>query len=134
MIDISIHKEKNYPVSAAKIKSRLKKFLTERGIVSDAEVAVAIVSKEKVQQLAIKYLGESQEEARDHPVLSFPVSEMTGLFIFPPKKKKVVQLGDIVISYDESLEEVKKTGRLIDDVVYEWIEHGALHLLGIHHD
>ena len=43
-------------------------------------------------------------------------------------------MGEIVICYPKVLEEAKLEGKLIDQKAYELVEHGALHLLGFHHE
>ena len=55
MIDITVTKQSTYPVSPKKIKDVVRKTLEENGIISDAEVNVAIVGKEKMDHLNKKY-------------------------------------------------------------------------------
>jgi ssRNA-specific RNase YbeY (16S rRNA maturation enzyme) len=45
-----------------------------------------------------------------------------------------MHLGEIVISFPFVVEEARENGKLIDDVAVSLAEHGALHLVGIHHD
>jgi ssRNA-specific RNase YbeY (16S rRNA maturation enzyme) len=45
-----------------------------------------------------------------------------------------LHLGEIVVCYPKVVEEAKNEDVLIDDKVYELVEHGAFHLLGIHHE
>ena len=123
-----IKKQGNYPVSSPKLKQKIKELLSEKGIVSDAEVSVFLSGKKKMQKLSKKYLSEG----KSHNVLSFPITEGKGKFIYPPDG--VLHLGEIVISYPQVVEEAKRQGKRIDDMVYELAEHGTLHLLGIHHD
>ena len=131
MISISVYKQSNYPVSPKKIKDSVKTIFVENGIVSDAEVSVAIVSDKEIEKLANKYLGEYGAEAKDHPVLSFPTGEITKPFVFPDS---TLHLGEIVISFHWVIRESKKTGKLVDEIACELAVHGALHLVGIHHD
>ena len=128
MIRVDVTKQLNYPVSAAKIKKKLADFFAKRGIVSDAEVSVAIVGEKKMLDLGKKYLGDKVL----HNVLSFTPDETRGLFAYPPDS--LVHLGEIVICYPLVVAEAKKEGTLIEDKAYELIEHAALHLLGIHHE
>lgn len=123
MKKISVFKQSRYPVSAKKVKERVKKTLSENGIVSDYEVEVAIVGQKKIDELA----GESK-----HPVLAYANNEIKEPFVFP--KKDVVYLGEIVVSYPAALTAAKKEGKLIDESVADLAEHATLHLLGIHHD
>jgi probable rRNA maturation factor len=128
MIVVKVKKQSNYPVSSVKLKKFLAKFFKEKGIVSDAEVSVAIVSESKMRGLAKKYLKESPPGV--HNVLSFVADESAG-FILPQGK---IFLGEIIICYKKVVEEARKEGKLIDAKVEELVQHGALHLLGIHHE
>lgn len=128
MISISVYKQGNYPVNVKKVKDVISKTLTDNGIMSDAVVDVAIVNKTKMDELNEKYY---KDEVYEHPIFTFPDGE--GLeFVMPPDGK--LHLGQIVISYPYVLEESKEKGKLIDDVACELAAHGALHLVGIHHD
>jgi probable rRNA maturation factor len=127
MIVVKVKKQSAYPISSVKIKKLLSKFFQEKGIVSEAEVSVALVSEAKMKELAKKYLKEAP--ATIHNVLSFTSDESPG-FILPEGK---IYLGEIVICYKKVVEEARKEGKLIDTKVEELALHAALHLLGIHH-
>lgn len=129
MISVNVKKKTPCPISSPKIKKALKSFLEERGIVSDSEISVAIVDEKEMKIIAKKYLKEFGKPA--HNVLSFVDSEVKK-FINPPDGK--IYLGEIVICYPVLKKEAKKQEKLIDDRAIELIEHGALHLLGIHHN
>jgi ssRNA-specific RNase YbeY (16S rRNA maturation enzyme) len=63
--------------------------------------------------------------------LSFVTGEIKGEFVYPPNG--VIQLGDIVVCYPLAVAEAIEENVLVDERVYELIEHGAMHLMGIHH-
>ena len=128
MIKVNVSKQSNYPVKSSLIKNRLKSFLTKEGIVSDCEVSVAIVGESKMLELSKKHLKDKLL----HNVLSFTESELKGSFIYPPDGK--IYLGDIIVCYPKVVEEAKEEETLIDTRVYELVEHGAMHLLGKHHE
>ena len=128
MIVIKVKKQSNYPVNVRKIKKLLSDFFKQKGIVSDAEVSVAIVSEAKMKELAAKFLNEKPPTL--HNVLSFNYDESSG-FVVPEGK---IYLGEIVVCYKKVVEEARKEGKLIDKKAEELLLHGALHLLGIHHD
>ncbi|RJR29847.1 rRNA maturation RNase YbeY [Candidatus Microgenomates bacterium] len=132
MISVSVYKQSNYSVSVKKIKEAVVSVVSANGVVSNCDVSVAIVGEKYIVHLAKKYMNDSDKEAREHPVLSFPVSELEGPFVFPPDGN--LQLGEIIVSYPKAVDDAKKSGKLIDDVVCELARHGALHLMGIHHD
>lgn len=128
MIKVYVNKQSNYPVSATKLKGRLIKFLTGKGIVSDALVNISLVGDAKMKALGRKHLNDSEL----HNVLSFPESEIKGDFKYPDDQ--VIHLGEIVVCYPKAVEEAKDEEKLIEEKVYELIEHGARHLLGENHE
>ncbi|KKQ92489.1 MAG: putative rRNA maturation factor [Candidatus Woesebacteria bacterium GW2011_GWB1_39_10] len=127
MIRVFVTKQSNYPVKATVIKKKLADFLAKNGIVSDAEISVAIVGEAKMSEIGKKYL----KDRKLHNVLSFTPTEVKG-FVYPPDA--TIHLGEVIICYPEALKEAKEENILIDERVYELAEHGANHLLGIHHE
>ncbi len=128
MIKVLVKKEGNYPVKAKTIRGFLQKCLQKGGIVSDAEVSVAVVGEKKMLDLGKKFLHDKKL----HNVLSFTEDEIHDKFIYPPDGK--IYLGEIIICYPKVFEEAKFEGKLIDEKVLELIGHGAEHLLGKHHE
>lgn len=126
MVKVFVTKQSNYPVKTPVIKKKLASFLESQGIVSDAEVSIAIVGEAKMMELGKKHL----KDKKLHNVLSFTPSEVKG-FVYPPDG--LIHLGEVVVCYPVALSEAKMESVLIDDKVYELVEHGTLHLLGIHH-
>ena len=126
MVKVSVTKQSNYPVGTAKIKNRLAAFLKNQGIVSDAEVSVAIVGDRKMRALSKKYKGED----KTRNILSFSLSEGESTHL----GSEVLKLGDIVISYPQIIREASVEEVLVDDKIDTLIEHGMLHLLGINHE
>lgn len=132
MINISVNNTGKYPVSAQAVKKAVKDVFVKNGIQSNAEASVAIVGETKMLKFAMEHLGEPKAEAGEHPVLSFPTAEIEGKFIFPPDK--IIHLGEIIVSYPKSVEYAQKSGQLVEEVLCDLAAHGALHLIGIHHD
>ena len=128
MVKVSVTKQSNYPVKVPEIKKKLAAFFVSQGIVSDAEVSVAIVGEAKMMEIGNKYL----KDKKLHNVLSFTPTEVKGDFIYPPEN--VIHLGEIIVCYPEAVREAGEENVLTQVRVYELIEHGALHLLGIHHE
>ena len=128
MIKVFVKKQGNFPVSSIKIKNLLSKFFTDHGIVSDSDVNVAIIGKEEMEALGKKYLSPNEPV---HNVLSFTGAESKKVFLDPPDD--ILHLGDIAICYPKCIDEAKKEGIIVEEKVIELIEHGAYHLLGIHH-
>lgn len=127
MTKVSVTKQSNYPVSSTVIKKRLSVFLKNQGIVSPAEVSVAIVGEKKMMEIGTKYL----KDRKLHNVLSFTPNEAKASFVFPPDG--LIHLGEIVICYPLAVREAGEENILINERVCGLVEHGALHLLGIHH-
>jgi len=126
MIKVSVTKQSNYAVDAISIKKKLVAFFSDHGIVSDAEVSVAIVGEAKMMDIGNKYL----KDKKLHNVLSFTPTEVKD-FIYPPDG--TVHLGEIIVCYPQAVREAGLENVLTNEKVYELIEHGGLHLLGIHH-
>jgi rRNA maturation RNase YbeY len=129
MIKVNVKKQANYPVNSKKLKTSLQNFFHGQGIVSEAEVSVAIVSQAKMLEYGKTYMGEKGD--KPHNVLSFTPDETRGKFAYPPDGK--IHLGEIIICYPKMLEEAKYEGVLIDDKAIQLALHGAAHLMGIHH-
>jgi probable rRNA maturation factor len=133
MVKVSVIKQSNYPVGTTVIKKRLAAFLLKQGIVSTAEVSVAIVGEAKMMDFGNKYL----KDHKLHNVLSFTPTETSSLngtkvnFVYPPDG--LIHLGEIVVCYPLAVKEAGEEDVLTNDRVCELVEHGALHLLGIHH-
>jgi ssRNA-specific RNase YbeY (16S rRNA maturation enzyme) len=134
MIKVLITKQSNYPVEVTPIKKKLSEFLAKNGIVSDADVNVAIVGEKKMFEIGAKYLKDvyGKPDKKLHNVLSFVPNEVKGAFIYPPDNR--IHLGEIIVCYPLAVKESQEEDILIDQRIYELIEHGANHLLGIHHE
>lgn len=127
MVKVTITKQSNYPVKNSAIKKQLAKFFADNGIVSDAEVSVAIVGEKKMMEIGKKYL----KDGKLHNVLSFVPEEEKGGFVYPPESP--INLGEIIVCYPLAVKESVVENVLIEKRVYELVEHGGLHLMGIHH-
>jgi len=125
---VYVKKKGNIPVSSVKIKNFLSDFFYKQGIVSDSDVNVAIIGKNEMETLGRKYLSANEPV---HNVLSFTGNESKKDFITPPDN--ILHLGDIAVCYPICIDEANKEGILLEEKVIELLEHGAYHLLGIHH-
>ncbi len=129
MIRVYVNKQSNFAISTPKIKDALQILFAAEGIVSKADVSVSIVGEKKMLGLAKKYLKENNVL---HNVLSFPFVETKETFVEPPDN--TIHLGEIVLCFPKVVEEAQKEGKLIDAKAVELAEHGAMHLLGKHHE
>lgn len=133
MVKVDVYKQGNYPVSSILIKNRIKKTLNDQGLTSDFEVSVALVDDAKMEELVRKYYHREGPDFGNHPhpILTFPTNELDSQFIFAPDQ--INDLGEMVISYPQAVERAKDENVLVEDVIGDLAEHGALHLAGIHH-
>lgn len=112
-----------YRVDKDVIRKSIEKTLEGQKVYELVEVEVSIVGERTMSSLHKKYL--ETYEATD--VMSFPLEFAE----FPDGTKR---LGDIVVCYPVAVREAAKYGRSISSEIGRLVEHGCLHLLGIHHD
>lgn len=86
----------------------------EHGITGDYEVNVFLATIPEIKDLHYKYMASQGYQDEYHAVLSFPLDKELG-------PDGVTRLGDIVICDQEK-------------DIESLVEHGCLHLLGIHHE
>ena len=129
MITINLFVGSRFPVDRKKIRAKIKEVLASKDI-KDAQVDVSIVGKRKIKQLneeRLKHEGVTN-------VLSFPHHERGELDDFPTPKDVAPHLGDVVVCFPEAVQTAKRYGKMVDDQICFYIEHGLMHLLGYHHD
>lgn len=120
-----------FPVDRKKLRQTVERVL-QQNKVEHAQVDVSIVGKRKMIELnesRLKHEGETD-------VLSFPQHERNQLSTeeFPVPEGMPPHLGDIVISFPEAVKTAKRYGKMVDDQICFYLEHGLMHLLGYHHD
>jgi len=125
-IKVLIFVESRYRVNRKRIKQIIKSTLDKNEIGGAVEVSVAIVGDRKMRELSQKYKGED----KTRNILSF--SQTEGEAVLPPGD--VLRLGDIVLSYPQVINDAVRDEMLVDDKVDELVEHGLMHLLGLHHE
>jgi probable rRNA maturation factor len=126
MIKVPIFVESRYKVNRKKIKQAITDLLSKKSITGSVEISVAIVGDRKMRELSKRYKGED----KTRNILSFSQREgepMGGI-------ENRLRLGDIVLSYPQVISDAARDEMLVDDKVNELVEHGLMHLLGIHHD
>lgn len=112
-----------YKVDRESIRRSLVRTLEGQKVSEEVEIEVSIVGERKMAQLHEKYL--ETHEATD--VISFSLDHDEQ---FPDG---VVRLGCIVVCYPVAVRGAAEFGRRIADEVDRLVEHGCLHLLGVHH-
>lgn len=85
-------------------------------------ISVLLVRDDEMQELNLKYRG------KDYPtdVLSFDTKENDGEGLF--------QLGEIAVNIDQAERQALEFGNDLQHEIAELVEHGVLHLLGVHHE
>jgi probable rRNA maturation factor len=125
-INVLIFVESRYKVNRKRIKQIIKSTLDKNEIGGAVEVSLAIVGDRKMRELSKKYKGED----KTRNILSF--SQTEGEAVLLPGD--VLRLGDIVLSYPQVINDAVRDEMLVDDKVDELVEHGLMHLLGLHHE
>ncbi len=129
MIQINLIVGSRYPINRKKIREFTRDFLLHRDL-DHVQLDISIVGQRKITELnqsKLQHQGSTD-------VLSFPLHERHQFNDFPLPIGIPPHLGDIVISFPETIKQAKKLGRLVDDQLCLYIEHGLLHLLGYHHE
>jgi probable rRNA maturation factor len=125
-LSVLIFVESRYKVSRKRIKQIVKNTLDKNEINGSVEVSIAIVGDRKMRELSKKYKGED----KTRNILSF--SQTEGEAIEMPRD--ALRLGDIVLSYPQVINDAVRDEMLVDDKVDQLVEHGLMHLLGLHHE
>lgn len=122
---VLIYVESRYKVDRKRMKAAVNYVLEEQKVLTPIEVSIAIVGDRKMRALNKKY----RDKDKTANILSFPLGEGEQTYL----PEDVTRLGDIVISYPEVIRESAEQDLLVDERVEELVQHGMLHLLGIHH-
>lgn len=125
-LSVLIYVESRYKINRKRVRKTIAKVLSGNNIQGPVEISIAFVGDRKMRDLSKKYKGED----KTRNILSFPLHEGKAT-VLPTDK---LRLGDIVISYPVLIKEAAKEEELVDDRVDMLVEHGLLHLLGLHHE
>lgn len=132
-VKVDVLSDSKFPVSRKLIRERVAKVLVDREVEGSIYVSVAIVGDRKMRWMNQKY--RNKDYTTD--VLSFPTVDPSQKmddrgFMFADGEIRV--LGDILVSYPQAVMLASRLNQMVDQVVADLVEHGMLHLLGIHHD
>lgn len=128
MITTNLYIGSRYPVGRKKLRQVVEQLLSKNNI-THAQVDVSIVGQRR-----IKTLNETQLKGKGGTdVLAFPQHEKQQLDDFPLPANQAPHLGDVVISYPMAVIKARRFGKLVDDQLGIYLEHGLMHLLGYHH-
>ncbi len=127
-LNLEIKADSRYRFNRKKIRESVVELLAKHNLKQKVELSLMVVGERKIRELERKYFGE--DKVTD--VLSFP--QMEGRSIPVVGDEDVLMLGDIVVCYPQAKRQALKFNRLFDDEIEFLVNHGVLHLLGIHHD
>lgn len=126
-IRILLFVESRYKINRKRLYNAVTRLFKEQNIIGPVEVSIAVVGDRKMRALKLKYKGEDKTAN----VLSFSLNEGEST-VMPVSD--VLRLGDVVVSYPQIIKEASEDNVLVDDKIEELVNHGILHLLGIHHE
>lgn len=124
--NILLFVESRYRTNRKRIRKTVLDALKGNGVQGPVEVSIALVGDRKMRELSKKYKGED----KTRNILSFSLAEGEPTVL----PTDILRLGDIVISYPEVIREAVRDEVLVDDRINMLVEHGLMHLLGIHHE
>ena len=86
------------------------------------EISITLTNDSEIKKLNKKYLK------KDYPtdVLSFNIDQEL--------EKGRYYLGDVIVNTDQAARQANEFGNTLEQEIAELVEHGVLHLLGVHHD
>jgi len=107
-----------------------KKVLASEDTDEDVELSLVITSQEKVHELNRIYRGKD----RTTDVLAFYMTTPEGGAGFPTPPDGTRHLGEVVISYPQTVIQAGEQGHSIKKELAILTLHGVLHLLGYDHE
>ena len=125
-VNVLIFVESRYEINKQRIRQTVDRVIDKNEMASPVEVSIAVVGDRKMRDLSKKYKGED----KTRNVLSF--SQTEGEPVQMPSD--ILRLGDVVLSFPQVIRDASRDEMLVDDKVDELIEHGLMHLLGLHHE
>lgn len=128
VLEMQINADSRCRFDRKRIREAAEKLLKEQGIKQTVVLSLAMVGERKIRELEKKYFGE--DKVTD--VLSFP--QMEGERIPGEEEENKLILGDVVVCYPQAKKQALRFNRLLDDEIEFLVNHGVLHLLGVHHD
>ena len=112
MTVINIKSNAGYRFDNRLLKEKAKTYLIDRGL-EEVELSLAVVGRRKMRQLNEYY----RQISKVSDVLAFPQKEAR-----TPEGKLI--LGDIVICYPCAQREAIDYQELIDETIWDFVEHG----------
>jgi len=132
-INISVEQTLKVSLKESWLQRIAVRTLEAEGIVSPAEMGLVITNSKIIQKLNRTYRGEDKPT----DVLAFHMIPGTSQesklrFVGPPDG--VRHLGEVVISYPQTVRQAQEQGHGVAQELALLIVHGVLHLLGYDHE
>lgn len=118
MISVLMTSGSRYPFGRKAIKEKTNFFLQAFGL-DDVEISLSVVGTRKSQTLNQQY----RDLDKPTSVLSFSLEEPRG-------PDGVLRLGDVVVCYPIARQQAAQQKKMMDDVLWELVEHGIKNLVG----
>lgn len=142
MSNILISTESRFPVNRKALRKAVEDFLSEQKIKTAVEVSISIVGDRKMAELNKKY----RKLTGTTPILTFSLSDYFSdpgservndpgsfdqkkSFVTPPDD--ILHLGDIIISYPQTVLMAASENKMVDAVLSEFVTHGLKNLFGL---
>ncbi len=129
MIRVNFFISSRYSVNRKKLRRFVEQILHQHKL-DKVQLDVSVVGARKIKQLNEKHLKHKGPT----DVLSFPQLENKDDQKFPLPKDELTHLGEVVISFPEAVVQAKRYGKMVDDQLCFYLEHGLMHLMGYHHE
>lgn len=130
---VDIKSDSRYPVNRQAIRDRINTVLDVRKVRESCYVSVSVVGDRKMKSINKTY----RQKDYTTDVLSFPTYDPSQPIEdggFKQAEEIGLALGDIIVSYPYAVKIASQKNKFLDEVICDLVEHGMLHLLGIHHD
>ena len=141
-VDVQVFEQFQSAVNVSHVSSIARRALQLEGMPRSCSLSVVIADDPTVRDLNATYRG--LDEVTD--VLSFafesegeyygegePVFRQDSGSVFVTPESDTSELGEVIVSYAETLRQARREGRSADDELAHLVAHGVLHLLGYDH-
>lgn len=130
MIEVGFSNEKNFPLTEAGLESAVAKTFLIKDI-TIARIGVHVIDEERMRELNQNYKHHQGSTDVLTFVLRDPEQPTPG---FVDTEDSSEEYGDIFLCYPVIEQEARDEGVSPQEKAEFLVEHGCLHLLGVHHD
>ena len=124
MINTVIINELGYKIDRDDLLAAVEETIRSKGVKERTEIVISLVDEAEMKKLHKQYM--ETDETTD--VLSFPLEFDR---VYPDG---ITRLGDIAVCVPVAERHARENGRSIQEEINFLVRHGAMHLLGVHHE